>query len=322
MFLKSAEDQVVPAWACFFSAAEYREFIHRVALYFKNREIAYHPGEGAVCRTSHGGHGLEKMGLLNLAQHCRLRPPAEWNKLITSHFDGIRKAAGFESGFSAKAHDFDFVKHAIAVRVYPREYVAAIEDGLVIGQLVTDDIYAMLVFDFPDCIVNIRPEQTIQWGLTNEELFELGLENIRKKYPLDISKQLLDGVSFHLVIHDHFYSPNVLLMLEKILAEPPVHGFLVGVPNRHAVLLHPITGSKVLPAIHRMIPAVAGMYRDGPGSISEKLYWFSGGEFIPLPYTIDAENINLNPPPGFLELLNRLKPGTDSSGQPSLPAWY
>lgn len=139
--------------------------------------------------------------------------------------------------------------------------------------------------------------------MTNEALFDLGLENIRKKYTMNISEQYLDGVSFHLVVEDHFYSPNILFSLGKILKFSGEHGVLVGVPNRHAVIIHPVKDHTVFQAIRRIIPAIAGMYKEGPGSISEKLYWLSNGEFIPLPYTLDPENISLDLPAGFGSLL-------------------
>lgn len=294
---------IVPGWADFFSYEQYHGFIQHVLNYFSGKQISYHVREGAILHTDASKQHFGKMGLLNLAQLCRLKPEQEWHNTIRLHFDNLMNATGTERAFSSKAHDFAFAKDHIAVRVYPAEYINAIKDGLIIGRSITDGLYAMLVFDLPDSIVGVRPEQTIQWNMTNQELFELGLDNIRNKYRFRPTPQLLDGVSFHLLMEDHHYAPNILFDLEKMDALKTDYGILVGVPNRHAVLIHPVGDVKVMQAINRMIPAIHGMYKDGPGSISEKLYWLRNGKFIPLPYTIDARNITLDPPESFLNIL-------------------
>jgi hypothetical protein len=42
-----------------------------------------------------------------------------------------------------------------------------------------EDLSAIVVFDFPHAVSNLKPETTIQWNKTNEELYEIGLANIR-----------------------------------------------------------------------------------------------------------------------------------------------
>src|SRR6218665_245979 len=294
---------IVPDWAAFFSYGQYSQFIQHVLSYFSGSQISYRCHEGAILHVDSETKNPGRMGLLNLAQLCRLKPAEEWGPTVRLHFDGLMNAAGTERMFSSKAHDFAFVKDHIAVRIYPTEYINMIRDGLIIGRAVADGLYAMLVFDLPDSIVGIRPEQTVQWEMTNQELFELGVENIRSRYRFRPTRQLLGGVGFHLLVEDHHYASNILFDLEKMDALKTDHGILVGVPNRHAVLIHPVTDVKVMRAMNRMIPAIHGMYKDGPGSVSEKLYWLRDGKFTPVPYTIDSENILLDPPESFLDVM-------------------
>lgn len=303
MLTYNHQGAVVPHWADFFSYEQYHQFVQHVLNYFSGKQISYLVHEGVILHVDKSTRHSGKMGLLNLAQLCRLRSSEDWASTVRLHFDGLLNATGSERDFSAKAHDFSFAKDHIGVRIYPTEYTNAIKDGLIIGRSMADDLYAMLVFDLPDSIVGIRPEQTIQWNMTNQELFELGLENIRNKYRFRPTPQLLEGVNFHLLVEDHHYAPNILFDLEKMDALKTEHGMLVGVPNRHAVLIHPVVDIKVMQAMNRMIPAIHGMYKDGPGSISEKLYWLMNGKFIPLPYTIDSTNILLDPPESFLNVL-------------------
>ncbi|MCG2613863.1 hypothetical protein LZZ85_06205 [Terrimonas sp. NA20] len=301
------QDSRVPEWAGFFSKEEFVMFMGYVSDYFKGSDVSYAIAEGAVSGPGGNGRSSEKMGLINLAQFCRLQPIEEWGAMISNHFDGIRKAASFEKEFSGKAHDFACVRDLIGVRLYPEEYVSAIKTGLAMGKLMAEGLYALLVFDFPDSIVNIRPEQSIQWPLSTEELFGLGIRNTRKKYPLNLFEQDFDGIPISFVVENHFYAPNILFNFLEEKPDPEYKGMLIGLPNRHAALMHRITDMKVLQAIHRMIPAIYGMNKEGPGSVSDKLYWLHEGEVIVLPYTLDAENIHFDPPENFIALLRELE---------------
>jgi len=297
----------VPEWAGFFTKDEYSRFIKYVSDYFSSREVSYLFEEGAIVNPGPKDLSSEKMGLLNLAQFCRLRPVEEWDSVINDHFDGIRRAASFEKDFSTRAHDFNAVQDLIGVRLYPQEYVSAIKNGLAMGRQMAEGLYAMLVFDFPECIVNIRPEQTIQWPLSSEELFELGIRNTKRKYSLDLFEQDVDGIPINFVVESHFYAPNILFELLQEKPLPETKGMLIGLPNRHAAMIHHITDWKVLEAIHRMIPAIHGMNKDGPGAVSDKLYWLYNGNMVTLPYMIDEENIHFDPPEDFIGLLRELE---------------
>jgi hypothetical protein len=301
------QNRQVPAWAGFFRMEEYIRFMECVSDYFNSGNVSYSFKEGAIVNAGMKDSRLEKMGLLNLAQFCRLRPMDEWASMINDHFEGISKAASIEKDFSGRAHDFSCVRDFIGVRVYPEEYVSVLKNGLAVGKQMGDGLYAMLVFDFSECIVNVRPEQTIQWPLGNEELLELGISNTKSKYPLNLSTQDVDGVPIHFVVENHFYAPNILFDLMEEPSAAESKGLLIGMPTRHAALMHRITDWKVLQAIHRMIPAINGMNKDGPGAVSDKLYWLNNSKLTTLPYKLDDQNIHFDPPEDFIALLQELE---------------
>jgi hypothetical protein len=297
----------VPQWADFFNEAQYSQFINTVGAYFRSKGVSYSLHTGAIVRLCDKSYGVEKIGLLNLAQTCKRLPSASWSEMVEKHFEGMRIAADFEKEFQKKAHDFSFVKDHIAVRFYHSDYVAAIKDGLTIGKQIAEGIYAMLVFDFPHSVINVRPEQTIQWGKTYEELFEEALENVRKKYSFRLTEERLAEVKVYLIAEDHFYAPNIILKLADHANLVSDRGILLGIPNRHAALMYPVRDAEVLTAVNRLIPVINGMYKDGPGSISDKLYWYHQDRFITLPYTMDEKNIQFYPPEEFVEMLKLME---------------
>jgi hypothetical protein len=49
------------------------------------------------------------------------------------------------------------------------------------------------------------------------------------------------------------------------------------------------------------------MYNEGPGSISNNLFWYYKGQYINLPYKKEAGKLHFFPPEAFLTMLNNLK---------------
>jgi hypothetical protein len=49
-----------------------------------------------------------------------------------------------------------------------------------------------------------------------------------------------------------------------------------------------------------------GMEREGPGSISPRLYWYEAGRYIDLPFTFTNKAFQFSPPDEFVAMLNRL----------------
>src|SRR5207247_218831 len=139
-----------------------------------------------------------------------------------------------------KAHDFSFAKAYLGVRLYHNDYVSSLDESTSIGKQFTDDVFALLVFDFPHSVINVKPEQTIQWNKNNEELIEIGLANIKEKYKFNISTQKITDFTIWFVQGDHFFVPNILFDLQNNAKLDGTKGSLIGIPHRHAVLIYPI----------------------------------------------------------------------------------
>lgn len=296
----------VPAWADFFTQQEYTRFIGLLDRYFSKNKIEYVFDHGPIVQLDEDLFGLGQLGLVNLAQMAKQTPGSKWKRLIAGHFDSLQQSVRRQKEFDEHAHDFNYASKYLGVRLYHNDYVANIEEGLRIGKPFTEDVFALLVFDFPDSVTNVKPEQTIQWNKTYEELFQIGLNNIRGKYPFTISKQDLDGITVQAAFSDHFFTPNILFHLNDFEVLKSSKGILVALPHRHAVLLFPIRNIETITAINKLIPVVNGMFESGPGSISDSLYWYIEDHFIKLPYELDNQHLRFFPPPEFVNVLNEL----------------
>lgn len=304
---KSRGENGPPQWANFFTKEEYDQFIGLIYDYFAQHDVEFEIEDGvALLKEPHRGY--DNFGLINLGQTCKLSSPEEWESNVADFFRSMERTHEFEQEFDSKLSDFEFIRPFIALRIYNAGFMDGIGQENFIFRHVTEQVVAMLVFDLPDSIKNISPETAEPWGKTHDELFTLGYENCRENYPFTVEKETFGESDFWLNHADHFFAPNIVLSLQDENKDLlGTHGALVGLPHRHVTFIYPIENLQVMDAIHTLIPVIYRMYEEGPGSISNELYWYKDGQLHNLPYELTEEELNFAPPEDFFNLLNSME---------------
>lgn len=280
--------------------------MQHIETYFRKKKASYSYVSGVIVSPNEAGEEV-RHGLVNIAQQCRQAAPKEWKTLITRHFKTLDEIDQFNEVFNKRAHDFRYTQKYLGVRLYGSDYLTHIGEDIILTRPVMEGIIAMLVFDFPHSVVNVKPEQSILWSKSEDELFEIGLANMRANYRYNLSHESLGEAAIWFATADHFFTPNIIFDLQHDPKLQGLHGSLVGIPHRHAVLIYPINSVETIRMITQLLPVINGMHREGPGSISPQLYWYTNNNFHPLPYRIDEKTIQFTPPENFINMLNELK---------------
>jgi len=305
-FKKNKSAQAVPQWASFFNDEQYAAFIEAVEEYFYAKNVTYTLDDGLI-EAGPNDFGFGKQGLVNVAQVCNLDKIKNYKAIVTEHFEAQVRGHQFDKEFKQTIGDYEQIKDYLAVRLYPNDYADAVGRDLTIGRDFGDSIYQMLVFDLPDTIESIRPDQAEQWGKTTDELFEVGIENVKKKYPLQLSKQETGIFEVFFAQGEHFFVPNIVFDQDKLEEISGSKGMLIGLPHRHVALMFAIENIHVVEVLTLFINTVNGMFKEGPGSVSNSVFWYHDGVFTNLPYTIEDETVQFTPPDEFIELLDSLE---------------
>lgn len=306
IFKKNQHIEQIPGWASFFSNENYTEFIKVVKDYFSQKNIEY-TIQGSVLVVDTNEFGMNNLGLVNVAQVCNQGEKRNYKAIVKEHFDSLVRAHLFDLEFNKKKDEYNKIKEYIGVRLYSTEYFAQIDKSAVVGKLIAEDVYATLIFDLPDAIQSIKKEEVDKWGKTLDELFELGVQNIQQKYPSEISKEQMTGdFEIWFIQGNNFFTPNIIFDFNKYPEFIGTYGSLVGMPHRHAVIVYPIENIGVVDAINSLIPIINGMNHEGPGSISNCLYWYKDGSLENLPYKIEEDKLQFYPPESFVDSLNKL----------------
>lgn len=296
---------VLPKWASFFTPSEYSEFIKYVENYFQKLSLDYEIDDAAVT-VGENNLGFNILGLNNVAQMCKQNDLKDYESVVNDHFDTMIRIHQFDQEFEKSIPYFEKVEKYIAVRLYDSGYASYLEEENLVIQDFAEDIIAMLVFDLPESVINIKPEQVQFWGKTIEELFVLGRKNIKENYPVNLSEEIVGEHSIWFAEADHFFASSFTFDIAEYPQTIGKKGSIVSIPNRHTVIIYPINDLEVLGAVSDILYLTKRMHEDGPGSITDKIYWYNDGKFINLPHKTENEKLIFSPPQIFVDILNAL----------------
>lgn len=298
----------VPAWADFFTQEQYRRFLRHIGDHFRKQKQKITVGDGIIILQNPPREGFQQLGLLNLAQLCARNEEKEWPDIIKDHFKTLQKSQSEQAVLEQRIADFDRVEELLAVRLWPENYLAELNRNKFVHRCDLPGTLTALVFDLPSSVRNVTPEEAKAWGKSHEELFAIGLANVRENCIPDVTEQDLGDEVVITILSDaeNFFVASHALLLEEHPECIGTFGTLIGVPHRHVVLAYPIEDRRVVAAISLMIPPILVWEKEGPGSISPYLYWYKDGEFTNLPFKIKDQSLHFTPPDNFVDVLNML----------------
>jgi hypothetical protein len=294
------EQPAVPDWASFFTADEYTAFLDVVKADLDRSGAQYSIDDGLVRISG----SEEAFGLSNLAQLAHVTERNEWPQLVAGHFANLRATTGRD--LDALAGDFDEVKSTLRVRLLADESMGGMSLADVRGsRAYAPGILEVLVYDFPDSTASVPPDHVEGWPLDADAVWEVAIDNIRLEPQPTRQEVPAQGSVFTMAVDDSFYVATRSLRLADELP-PGTKDAVFAVPNRHMLLWHAIHDVSVVGAMQAMMQVTSKAFLDGPGSISDQLYWWHDGEVVHLPVRAQGKSIDFMPPDTFVALLNTL----------------
>jgi hypothetical protein len=284
-----------PAWASFFTPGQHAEFVQLVASGLAKRGLRAHLDEGsAIVRRE--GQPDQRMGLVNLAQMCLETDRSKWPSVIDQFLDSMAKTRTDPEGLLRQLADYEAMKTKIKVRLHGDDYLKHPHAALLCLRELVPGIAQMLVCDLGHANVSLPAEFPRKWGRSLDELFALGVENVKAEPPLHAAKGAPSGGNaVDMLTSDSNYAATHALFFERYLEKGTGYGALVGVPNRHVLFRHVLRDRSVAEAMAFLIEAIRDQFRKGPGAISQQLYWWRGGELRVVPTLLKGSELVVAP---------------------------
>lgn len=301
-FFKRSRRDPVPEWASFFSGSEFEAFMTKVRKYWSDRRLTARIKDGKV-EVEGNKDWPGEMGLTNLAQKCHMVPRESWGELIQGHFDSLLQSQREQRELESRMKDFERVRDLLAVRIATYD----LDRSMVVWREDIPQTISYLCLDLPSSVVSVTPQAAAQWKVSLDELFAIGLENVRRTCVPELTRDEFEpGVPYLALTESSFFVATHALMLRRWQGFEGRYGSLLAIPHRHAVICHPINDIQTVKAVHFMGIAAYNMEREGPGSISPNLYWYRDGRFTLLPCEVKNEKFVFTPPNEFVDLMNEL----------------
>lgn len=291
-----------PQWANFFSLEQYAAFLGHVHDYLSDHQVEATVEDGLVTIPADS----HKLGLQNLAQLCFHSPETRWRDIIYSHFRRVRASSNEDEIIAQATASFDDIADLLAVRMWPKAMLEATNSEELVTREYIPDVISVLVYDNPESISTVGWSTIKSWDLSLDEIFDRALANVKKETPKQTKIPLEDGLEITVFLSESFFMTTHALFLDNFKDCVGTYGTLVSIPHRHAMLCYPIDDSTVIDVLSNLVIATYNMHNEGPGSISPYLYWYTGDEYVQLPYALDDNQMTFLPPPEFVDLLDKI----------------
>ena len=299
MFRRRRTDEPVPAEVAFFSAKEWNRFVEVVEKGLTKHGLTFGRDGTSVVVS---GPDTQTLGLTNLAQVCHGEPPGRWPGLVDEFLGALGAAAEAEELRAS----FDSARSYLKLRLYPDDYAAGVDVELV-ARPFAESVIAVAALDLPTSVQTITTDDVARWGVPVDEVLAVALANTRGEGPTDRdSAEVADGVVIDVLFGDSFFTTTAVAWLGE-LVEIGERGALVAIPHRHMILVHPIHGAGAVQAVGHVIAMARRFYVEGPGSLSQHLYWWRDGELVWQPASVDDDGrIEFHPTDEFMQALDSL----------------
>ena len=291
-------------WAPIMSAEQFVKFQSTVGEYFdaKGQAVEWSADKGMA--TAKNG---AQMGMGNIAQICAQAEESEWPGIISEHFNRLEAAVAQAS--ADEIPPWDQVKAGLTIRLMANEAVPDQFRGNSVWRRDLQGVATMLAIDYPETVATVSRASAVEWGMPDEQLFAHALANLESTFKLHepVVKDLMNGPLF-LFSAEHFFAASHALLLNRMPQCVGPYGAVVAIPTRHLLLCCPVNTFDIVKDIGVMLNIAHKAETDGPGSITNQLYFYRDGSFFVIASEMgDDQQLRLTPPPEFIRVLEELE---------------
>ncbi len=220
-----------------------------------------------------------EIGLTNLYNICSQSDKSNWKNIVKGHFEQLKQTRQEEKEFLPKLETFNTGKDCIKIRLYPNEYKEKFSQTSIIDSS-NEDYIGIVVIDFPSGVKNLTKEYISKWSTDEKEILQAAIKNtIKDNTELFEEYKISDSFSISVMLSDEniYVTSSVYNLAQKHSISK--YGAFVGLPNRYGILLKDIDRETVNTDIVQMANLINYMYQQGPGSITNTVFWFDGTKF-------------------------------------------
>lgn len=269
-------------------------------LYNHGLEATVVPGTEGVDTVLVDQHG-HQFPLRNLMAHLVPLSPMtdDFHDYLTEHVDSVVAALSAPSIEQLSAEEW---LQQVRVRLLPES--ARVDIPAAYAQSVAPGLVAVLCIDSPHSVAFVTDADLE--GRNVRALFDAGFLSVMAE-PIDQNEDVGDGI--RVIAGSSIFIATKMIgirsLLGSVLPEAP-HGVIVGVPHRHLIFAHPISGPSSMAAIGQLATMVAAEANDDApsGPLSTAIYFWKDDVFETVGGPGEGGKIQIWPSERMMESLN------------------
>ena len=300
-----------PTWAESLGTRDrYERFELEVRHWFKAQGMSVVISD-AVVRARSGDSRVTEVGLATIAEACASVPEEEWPALVGAHFEGLYRVHRQHQDLKTSIGGWNEVRKLLVARIWEPESLGETRSAMICREDLPG-LVTTLALNLSDHIRSVTVEEAQEWGRSTDTLFETAIDNVEALTTVDVSPidpAQPDGIY-------SIFAESVLVAARALRFErfEQLHGqlgTLVSLPVRHAILAVPLrTRETILQSLASLIPVTQQLEREGPGSVSGRVFWWKDKVWREVGYAIKGDRLEVAPPQELIDLIegNEEKP--------------
>lgn len=256
-------------------------------------------GDIAYCADAEGREHV--VGVENLYRRCRRSPRETWHELVD---DFLRTVQDVEQSENVPA-DLERVATQLLPRIGHPIFLGPEQVKVWHHPLVANDLVTNLVIDYPDRMCYVTEPLVADSGRPGADWLEQAKANLLARTPADCIRVIHDESGMRACGVGDAYDSSRALLMDRLLPEFSKSGYLLIVPGRDELLILPVT-AQAIPHIHLMKVLAEKNFRTAPYPISDEVFWLHEGTWHRFPIALQSQEVTVQPPAAFVEVLSRL----------------
>ena len=277
----------------------------REAVAGMNWQIRRWKGEMIECVDAEGHDHV--IGLENIFRRARQTERETWPELITDFLQTVSSIDPDET----LPDDLDKIPGQLLPRIGPPMKKVPDEARVWAQPLGDTGLWVNLVVDYPNRMCYVTEQLVTDSGRPGSRWLDVALDNLAARTPADSFQVVDEDSGLRICSVADAYDSSRALLLDRLLPEGAADGFFVALPGRDSLFVLPVN-LKGLGQVHLLKVLADKNYQSAPYPISDGVFWVQGGTWRAFSIRIQGEQIDVEPPEEFLEILKRLMPEGES----------
>lgn len=247
--------------------------------------------------------GRDIVYLPNLVRLCKAAGPDHWPEVIRNYFRLEQEAAEARKAGRELFRDWASVSGLLSVSLQPE--TVGTNAPAIVAREDLESTRSVLVLHLPDAILNVHPDEVALWGKSQDELFEVGLQNVHTyTVPAVTEDQLEGGIPATILTGASPFLTTYAFFLKEYPSALGPYGALFCIPTRHQLACCPLLGQRASETLHTLVDVAVTQYNHGLEPLSPYVYWYHEGKYTSIPVDPASKSVRL--PPIFEALLNQI----------------